>query len=518
MIEKTIVTDKERYQQMKDKLDSVGPGFCLAKWNQVTMHLGTGLNHSCHHPSPHKISEKEVLRGGATFLHNTMFKKNQWRQMLSGQRPKECDYCWKIEDTGTNSFSDRVFKSVEPWAAPTFDDIKNSNWLDNYYPRYVEVSFSNRCNFKCLYCAPNFSSRWNQEAKQYGPVDIMGYKMNYPIDEKHEKWCLDPENNPLVKAFWEWWPNLIQNLHSLRVTGGEPLLVSETYKMIEYIVDHPEEAKNLKFFAINTNLGMSDEQFERFLELSKKLSDIIPEYVIFTSIESGKEAAEYVRFGLDYDKFWERVDRILEVLPKMTICLMATYNVLSITTYADVIRKVTSLKKKYPAKFLETMSREEGKGAVNVTTTTSGDIEVRTILGKGLLDFEVIDSRTYGTPIMLDTSYLRYPSFLDVHTAPKHLRTHIETCVDLVKRFPKGTVIWKRYEPGTGHEFQDRFQIGPGYCEMEIEKVQRLLDYFDSDLEKFNVDHERALLKAFLEEEDRRRNTDYQKIFKSLKL
>jgi hypothetical protein len=43
--------------EVKKKLDGVGCGFCLAKWTQVTMHLGTGMTHSCHHPSPFFLEE-----------------------------------------------------------------------------------------------------------------------------------------------------------------------------------------------------------------------------------------------------------------------------------------------------------------------------------------------------------------------------------------------------------------------------------------------------------------------------
>ena len=68
--------------------------------------------------------------------------------MLEGKRPQECNYCWNIEDS-SNSFSDRVFKSTEPWSFDQFGEISKSNWREDYNPRYVEVSFSNTCNFKC---------------------------------------------------------------------------------------------------------------------------------------------------------------------------------------------------------------------------------------------------------------------------------------------------------------------------------------------------------------------------------
>ena len=43
-----------------EKLNSVGCGFCLAKWTQVTMHLGSGLTHSCHHPKAHPIDLNDL--------------------------------------------------------------------------------------------------------------------------------------------------------------------------------------------------------------------------------------------------------------------------------------------------------------------------------------------------------------------------------------------------------------------------------------------------------------------------
>ena len=45
-----IVSNKENIQTVKNLLNDTGCGFCLAKFTQVTMHLGTGLVHSCHHP------------------------------------------------------------------------------------------------------------------------------------------------------------------------------------------------------------------------------------------------------------------------------------------------------------------------------------------------------------------------------------------------------------------------------------------------------------------------------------
>ena len=39
----------------KEKLAEVSPTMCLAKWNQTSLHLPTGLTNSCYHPPLHRI-------------------------------------------------------------------------------------------------------------------------------------------------------------------------------------------------------------------------------------------------------------------------------------------------------------------------------------------------------------------------------------------------------------------------------------------------------------------------------
>ena len=47
-------------ENIKEQLDSVSPSFCLAKWNQVSLHLPTGYNNSCYHPPLHKMDAEAV--------------------------------------------------------------------------------------------------------------------------------------------------------------------------------------------------------------------------------------------------------------------------------------------------------------------------------------------------------------------------------------------------------------------------------------------------------------------------
>tara|TARA_R100000005_G_C4961493_1_gene177988 strand:+ start:913 stop:1188 length:276 start_codon:yes stop_codon:yes gene_type:complete len=88
------MSDENRLiERAKIKVNQVSPSFCLAKWLQSTIHLQTGMTHSCHHPAPHKIPLNEIKRNPSA-LHNTMFKKMKRKEMQKGIRPKECGAGW----------------------------------------------------------------------------------------------------------------------------------------------------------------------------------------------------------------------------------------------------------------------------------------------------------------------------------------------------------------------------------------------------------------------------------------
>ena len=203
-------------EEMRDKL---GHSMCLAKWQQVSLHLPTGLNNSCYHPPLHQIDAAE-LKDNPSALHNTKHKKEQRKIMIKQERPNECSYCWTQEDMG--NLSDRHYRSGEPWAAEHFDRIMESTGDEDEIPSYVEVNFNNACNLKCSYCSPQFSSTWADEIKRFGayptskphnaPEHFAGRRRPIPAREE----------NPYVEAFWEWWPTLYTKLKHFRMTGGEP--------------------------------------------------------------------------------------------------------------------------------------------------------------------------------------------------------------------------------------------------------------------------------------------------------
>ena len=324
-------------EEKREKINSVSCSFCTAKWLQTTLYLQTGYNHSCHHPSPHLIPLEELKENPAA-LHNSKFKKEQRLKMLAGNRPSECDYCWNIEDLNKDYFSDRHYKTADYWAWDRFDEIAHSNPAEDVAPSYLEVSFSNACNFACAYCSPEISSKWVEDIKLNGPYSI-GNGIHKHIYKNNE-------HNPYVNAFWEWFPTIVDKLKVLRITGGEPTMSKDAWRLLDYLIANP---KNIEV-AINTNLCVPDELIDKLIFKIIELHNLGIKVDVYTSAESYNEQQEYVRDGMNFSKWMHNVHRVLEST-NSSVAIMTTINILSLSGFQKFIDVVMDFRKQYNTSF-----------------------------------------------------------------------------------------------------------------------------------------------------------------------
>lgn len=335
----------EKYSKVKKELDKISPSYCVAKWKQVTIHLQNGQTHSCHHPGTHKIPLEE-LKENVTALHNTNTKKKLRKEMLEGERPLECDYCWKIEDANPDNISDRVIKSADDWAYSELQELARLPWDADINPSYMEVSFGNECNFRCAYCFPHISSSIMAEQLKYGPSQLFPNHTIEILKEKgHFPYSKD-QHNPYVEAFWEWWPKLRNDLNVFRITGGEPLLNPNTFRFLDAIIENPLPELNL---AINSNLGIPKNAYDLFL---KKINHIVSHklvksFQLYTSVDTHGPNAEYIRYGLNYNEYLDNVRRFLSTVPESQLIFMSTYNALSVFNFDKFLLDVLQLKKDF---------------------------------------------------------------------------------------------------------------------------------------------------------------------------
>lgn len=456
--------EMENFKRTKSLIDSVSPSFCAAKWQQVTLHLHNGRTHSCHHPRPHAIPVSEI-RIDVSALHNTKFKKEQRKLMLEGVRPKECQYCWNVEDLEgykkDEFFSDRVTKSEAPWSKPFIENIAKSDWDANVNPSYVEVSFSNLCNFKCSYCSPVYSSRWVEEVERHGPYptswkfnDIEYYKNIKELPIHHSQY------NPYVEAFWEWWPSLVKDLQVFRITGGEPLLSEDTFKVIEYLYDNPQPELE---FAVNTNGCVPEKMFNRFIKGLGALLDEgkIKKAHVYTSVDGWGKQAEYGRNGLNFEQWTANVDKLLENIPSLKLTIMCTTNIFSIIDFKKLMEFVYERKIKY-----------------------------------------INDKRD--TAITIDTTILRYPNHQNLSIITDEYTSCFDDTLKYMKEKQEGTNGNKPYY---------------GFYDFEISRLERLIEFMKHGVhvgDNIVLDVAREDFYIFVNEHDRRRGTNFVDTFPEL--
>jgi pyruvate-formate lyase-activating enzyme len=344
---------KDYNQQLKEirvTLDKTGPGFCLAKWYHVSMHLHTGTNHSCYHPMPRRV-ELEEITANPSALHNSQWKKEQRKLMLEGGRPDECSYCWDIEDLPGEHISDRMLRSSEPWAAPLLAETSKIDWQADVNPRYLEINFGYECQLKCSYCASTVSSAWHSEIKKYGdyPLESNVNRRQYGIHQITQagQFYQREEGNPYIEAFWKWFPSVYPTLHTLRITGGEPLLSSNVFKVLDWIDKNPRPDME---FAINSNMCIPERNLNKFVDACKQLKaeNKIGQLSLFTSVDTWGPQAEWIRNGFNMTKWESNVDLYLTSVPGTSIGIMITFCFLSIPKFNLLLDKILELRKRYP--------------------------------------------------------------------------------------------------------------------------------------------------------------------------
>ena len=326
-------------------IDIKSESFCAAKWYNATIWLGSGMTTSCHHPPAHKVDEQEV-KFNPKALHNSTKKKDDRQKMLVGDRPAGCEYCWKIEDMGRDSISDRVYKT-KIYSEEQLDEAFNTPADRDINLKTLEIAFDRTCQFACSYCNPAFSSTWVKDIKQHGPyINLVSDGRNH-FTHSHDNSQLYKfgDTNPYVEAFYQWWESdLHQTLQELRITGGEPLMSGETWRLHDWFKNN--KGKSNTRLSINSNLG-PEVDLDRLIDSV----DGIEQVDVYTSNESMGVQAEYIRDGLNFEVWKENILKITKSGKFFRFHVMCTINALCLDSLPEFLDFMVGMKKEYGRDF-----------------------------------------------------------------------------------------------------------------------------------------------------------------------
>lgn len=326
-------------QQLKtfriERLDSISPTFCAAKWMSSDIYLHTGLTSSCHYPVPGSIDLLEI-ESNPLAVHNTRQKILQRQQMLQGVQPAECSNCWNIENTNNDAISDRIYYSQRH----KHKDFTKFDLSDTVVPELITIMIDNYCNFVCSYCDPTQSTSWATDLKINGPYKTFTdpkktYQRLGSKDRLNEQ-----QQNLLFDRVVEMITKNLDTIKTLNVLGGEPTINPKFWKLMDLLEGYDTSSLNLQIVTNFSNRAM----IEKFLSYRSRFKKI----KLSISVDGTDKKSEFIRYGLDWQEFNTNVRHVLTKYPEVNLDFLGTLNILSLDGLIDYCNWYLEIKRCWP--------------------------------------------------------------------------------------------------------------------------------------------------------------------------
>ena len=302
---------------MRDSLKMKDPtidnkSFCILPWIHLNVMPDSSVLPCC-------ISPYDIPFGnGATQTLEEIWNSERFKtlrlKMLKGEQTPGCHRCYDIEQTKLISMR----KDMNSFFHDEFYKVLETNpdgSLDHLDLKYIDIRFSNLCNFKCRGCGPALSSAWSED---YNLLNKTSY-----YEKKVKSISVDSPQ------FWQELKLKIPNAKVIYFGGGEPLITKEHYEILVFLNNNNLFDVELRY---NTNLSQLHYQNFNLFELWKKFKKVS----LSISIDDIESRAEYFRHGTK----WNSIIRNLEVLkhehPQIIRYINCTVSLFNINRIYDI--------------------------------------------------------------------------------------------------------------------------------------------------------------------------------------
>ena len=207
-----------------------------------------------------------------------------------GNIPTDCQGCVQLEAQGYTSTRSLA---LTDWNY-TVDNVPEQTL-------YLDIRWSNLCNFSCRSCEPSFSSEIARE-QQLLPVHRF--------------------NNQAIKDVFD----SLSTVKRINFTGGEPLLIKENIEVLEHLISLGRTDCSI---LITTNASVINNQI---INLIKQFNNV--HWTI--SLDAVGTAAEYIRNGTIWDRVNTNIKTILGLNQSVSFnCVLSAYSILDIDNLVD---------------------------------------------------------------------------------------------------------------------------------------------------------------------------------------
>lgn len=234
---------------------------------------------------------------------NSPFLARVRKQMLQGEKPDMCRWCYEIEASG--GFTERLglvsYNKFEDYKSNTDSETGN---LIAPEATFLDFAFSNKCNLRCKMCGPEAS---NQLISEFKALGIFGESVEFDFGKV---WDFD-SIRPMIER-------VVPTLERFLIVGGEPLINNDVFRFLECVVNSGRA--NSIMGRITSNMTMHPA---KYLELLKELRAI----EMTCSIDGIGETYEYIRFPSQWKKVEANFQALLEsghpnLMVEVTTCFL----------------------------------------------------------------------------------------------------------------------------------------------------------------------------------------------------
>jgi hypothetical protein len=224
-------------------------------------------------------------------------------RMMSGETLPECEVCNdKLLNTDVyRTYFWQLFKHKYPDIWETTDTAGRTTMQ----PVSWDYRFSNLCNFKCRTCGDMLSSSWETEQRQHNMIEWSDPNNNWMRPEVRsaisgfqdsqieQEFAAAVEQHRVEEVYW---------------VGGEPLMYEQHWRYMKRIVELGDGPR--VYARYNTNLSRVDY---RGVNLYCDILSGLRDWQICASLDGTGAIGEYIRTGLEYDRWLEHFGQAVEI-------------------------------------------------------------------------------------------------------------------------------------------------------------------------------------------------------------
>lgn len=301
--------------------------FCILPWIHFHAWPDKKVLPCCVSDSSRPASE---IKEGQSILE--MMNSDEYKRMrvaMMNDEPYEpCRRCFKLEELGTWTMRNSQNQQKGVDNIELIEDTNEDGSIDEFNMKYMDIRFSNLCNFKCRSCGPQCSNLWAEEELKQFDNNVEEFKNAFRID------ALLVDNTD-DNDFMEQLTEHLGDVEEVYFAGGEILVQPQHYECLDYWVEN--DLCDQVHLNYTTNMSKLQHKVKGRGEVN--LFDYwqkFPSIEVWASIDALGEHAEIIRKGTKWNRVIENLRSIKKNAPHVKLGITPTISLWNVWQYGEL--------------------------------------------------------------------------------------------------------------------------------------------------------------------------------------